>query len=66
MDDLDRHVISLFLCDFEQCGIHLDQKTRANVVYLNDCILRLGQRFAAGALAPRVVPRTSLPIGERK
>lgn len=66
MDDLDRHVIDLFLCDFEQCGIHLDQQTRKNVVYLNDCILRTGQRFAAGAMAPRNVPADAIPINERK
>lgn len=66
MDDLDRHVIELFLCDFEQCGIHLDQRTRAKVVQLNDSILRIGQKFSAAALAPRIVPGVSLPEYVRK
>lgn len=66
MDDLDRHVIELFLCDFEQCGIHLDQRTRANVVQLNDSILRIGQKFSAAALAPRIVPGVCLPDYVRK
>lgn len=66
MDELDRHVIELFLYDFEQCGIHLDRETRKNVVHLNDSILRTGQRFAAGALAPRLIPSNTLPDNVRK
>lgn len=61
MDELDKHVVELFLFDFEQSGIHLDEEARKSVVYLNDCVLRLGQRFMAGALTPRTVSGKSLP-----
>lgn len=66
MDEVDKHVVELFLFDFEQSGIHLDEKARQQVVYLNDCILRLGQRFMAGALTPRSVSGKSLPDSVKK
>lgn len=66
MDEVDKHVVELFLFDFEQSGIHLDEKARQQVVYLNDCILRLGQRFMAGALTPRTVSGKSLPDSVKK
>lgn len=66
MDELDKHVVELFLFDFEQSGIHLDEVARQRVVYLNDCILRLGQRFMAGALTPRTVSGKSLPDSVKK
>lgn len=66
MDELDKHVVDLFLFDFEQSGIHLDETARQKVVYLNDCILRLGQRFMAGALTPRTVSGKSLPANVKK
>lgn len=66
MDELDKHVVDLFLFDFEQSGIHLDETARQKVVYLNDCILRLGQRFMAGALTPRTVSGKSLPSSVKK
>lgn len=65
-EELDRHVVELFLFDFEQSGIHLDEEVRKNVVYLNDCTLRLGQRFMAGALTPRTVSGKSLPDSVKK
>ncbi|CAO1307868.1 unnamed protein product [Diamesa hyperborea] len=58
---IDDHVAKLFLFDFEQCGIHLEEKLRQRVVHLNDCILQLGQRFMAGAVNPRAIPKTVLP-----
>lgn len=66
MDELDKHVVDLFLFDFEQSGIHLDETARKKVVYLNDCILRLGQRFMSGALTPRTVSGKSLPSSVKK
>lgn len=39
--DIDNHVAKLFLFDFEQCGIHLPEKQRRNVVELNDYILQV-------------------------
>lgn len=66
MDELDKHVVDLFLFDFEQSGIHLDETARQTVVHLNDCILRLGQRFMAGALTPRTVSGNALPDSVKK
>ncbi|XP_055533996.1 mitochondrial intermediate peptidase [Wyeomyia smithii] len=59
--DVDKHVAELFLFDFEQCGIHLQETARKKVVYLNDCILQLGQRFMAGAVHPRTIRKSVLP-----
>ncbi|KAH8234093.1 hypothetical protein KR038_001299 [Drosophila bunnanda] len=59
--EVDRHVASLFLFDFEQCGIHLPEKERLRVVRLNDYILQLGQKFMNGAAQPSVLPRTQVP-----
>lgn len=58
---IDKHVAKLFLFDFEQCGIHLEEKLRQQVVHLNECILQLGQRFMSGAVHPRSIPKTILP-----
>ncbi|EAT45254.1 AAEL003461-PA [Aedes aegypti] len=59
--DVDKHVAELFLFDFEQCGIHLKESDRKKVVFLNDCILQLGQRFMAGAVHPRTIKKSVLP-----
>eukprot|EP00092_Neocalanus_flemingeri_P039565 GFUD01043081.1.p1 GENE.GFUD01043081.1~~GFUD01043081.1.p1 ORF type:complete len:706 (-),score=245.82 GFUD01043081.1:139-2256(-) len=59
--DVDKHVAKLFLQDFQQCGIHLGDKEREQVVELNDRILRLGQQFSAGCHQPRVVRAEVLP-----
>lgn len=58
---IDDHVAKLFLFDFEQCGIHLEENQRQKVVYLNDAILQLGQRFMTGAVHPRQVSKSVLP-----
>ncbi|GLH15007.1 Mitochondrial intermediate peptidase [Gryllus bimaculatus] len=58
---VDDHVSRLFLFDFEQCGIHLPEDARRRVVELNDYILQLGQKFMAGAVSPRSVPKELLP-----
>ena len=54
--DVDRHVARLFLLDFLQSGIHLDDEARKMVVKLNDRILQVGQQFAAGAHQGRQQP----------
>ncbi|KAL1461836.1 hypothetical protein WDU94_013704 [Cyamophila willieti] len=59
--DLDKHVASLFLFDFEQNGIHLSESERAMVVQLNDYILQTGQKFMNGTITPRTVSRDSVP-----
>ena len=45
--EVDRHVARLFLQDFQQCGIHLGEAEREQVVHLTDKILRTGQIFSA-------------------
>lgn len=48
-DPLDEYVAGLFLFDFEQSGIHLDEEDRNQVLQLNEAILRIGSIFAANA-----------------
>lgn len=64
--EIDKRVAELFLFDFEQCGIHLEDGDRKRVVYLNDCILQLGQRFMSGAINPRKVSKEILPESVKK
>uniref|UniRef100_A0A0A9WMI4 Mitochondrial intermediate peptidase n=2 Tax=Lygus hesperus TaxID=30085 RepID=A0A0A9WMI4_LYGHE len=63
--EVDNHVAALFLFDFEQCGIHLPEEKRKEVVALNDYILQLGQRFMAGSVAPRSIAKESIPTNIR-
>lgn len=62
---IDDHVAKLFLFDFEQSGIHLEENLRQQVVHLNECILQLGQRFMSGAVQTRSMPKTILPENVR-
>lgn len=62
----DRHLAELFLFDFEQSGIQLEEGPRKRVVALNDLILQTGQQFMAGAARPRRVPRTAVPQNVRQ
>ncbi|XP_011311357.1 mitochondrial intermediate peptidase [Fopius arisanus] len=59
--EIDNHVSKLFLFDFEQCGIHLPENLRREVVALNAHILQVGQRFMTGAVTPRAVQGNVLP-----
>lgn len=60
-DELDEHLAKLFLFDFEQCGIHLDDDKRKLVLQLNESILKLGSIFAANANQSRLVTANELP-----
>ncbi|XP_013176557.1 PREDICTED: mitochondrial intermediate peptidase [Papilio xuthus] len=62
----DKHLAELFLFDFEQSGIQLEDEPRKRVVALNDLILQTGQRFMAGAAKPRRVPRSAVPQNVRQ
>ncbi|XP_059050987.1 mitochondrial intermediate peptidase [Achroia grisella] len=62
----DQHLAELFLFDFEQSGIQLDEEPRRRVVALNDTILQTGQKFMAGAATPRRVPRRAVPANVRQ
>lgn len=64
--DVDRHVAKLFLFDFEQSGIHLDEAKRCRVVSLNEAILTLGQHFMNGSLQSRAIPKKKLPESIRQ
>lgn len=59
--EIDDHVSKLFLFDFEQCGIHLPEDLRQQVVSINDDILQIGQKFMSGAVTPRAVKGELLP-----
>ena len=59
--DVDKHVARLFLFDFEQSGIHLQESDRQRVVALNDNILQTGQKFMAGTAHTRAVNMKVLP-----
>ncbi|KAM3967653.1 LOW QUALITY PROTEIN: mitochondrial intermediate peptidase [Aphomia sociella] len=62
----DQHLAELFLFDFEQSGIQLEEGPRQRVVALNDLILQTGQRFMAGAAKARRVPRHMVPANVRQ
>ncbi|KAJ6220987.1 hypothetical protein RDWZM_006799 [Blomia tropicalis] len=51
----DDYVSKLFLFDFEQSGIHLNEDLRKEVVHLNEHILQVGSYFMQGTAQPRVV-----------
>ena len=59
--EVDKHVAKLFLVDFQQSGIHLDNKSRESVVDLTDEILQLGQNFASNVHSPVVLNKNSVP-----
>jgi intermediate peptidase len=58
---MDKHVAQLFIFDFEQSGIHLQEAQRQQVVNLNEYILQLGQKFCMNAHEPRQVNKEDLP-----
>lgn len=60
-DELDEFVAKLFMFDFEQSGIHMDDDKRKLVLQLNESILRLGSHFAANANQARLVDPSQLP-----
>ncbi|XP_037075644.1 mitochondrial intermediate peptidase-like [Pollicipes pollicipes] len=60
-DGIDEHVARLYLHDFEQSGIHLDEASRERVVQMTDLALQVGQTFLAGTHAPSTVKKRDLP-----
>lgn len=60
-DELDNHVAKLFMFDFEQSAIHLDDDKRRIVLQLNENILKLGSIFAANGNLGRLVDTNRLP-----
>ncbi|KAB7495062.1 Mitochondrial intermediate peptidase [Armadillidium nasatum] len=60
--EVDDHVAKLFLFDFEQSGIHLEEAKRIKFVELNERILTLGQKFLRGTLEPRAAPKDNFAM----
>lgn len=58
---IDEYVMKLFLFDFEQSGIHLNEENRRLVVQLNEHILHVGSYFLSSTSQPRTVPKSKLP-----
>ena len=58
--ELDNYVSSLFLSDFEQSGIHLDEEKRKLVVQLNEFILHTGSYFTSNTSSKRIIPKSKL------
>ncbi|KAK2156086.1 hypothetical protein LSH36_222g03005 [Paralvinella palmiformis] len=61
MDSIDRRVAELFMFDFEQSGIHLEEDQRREFVRLNEATLVLGTHFMQGAQKPVTLKRSLLP-----
>lgn len=61
MNDVEKHIINLFVFDFELCGIHLTEKDRQQVVNYNNNILQIGQEFINNANRSRVIALDSSP-----
>ncbi|GAB1606399.1 mitochondrial intermediate peptidase-like [Argonauta hians] len=61
MDSVDMRVGKLFLFDFEQSGIHLDETKRKHFVQLNESILMLGTYFTQGCQKPSSIQKKQLP-----
>ncbi|GFO22775.1 mitochondrial intermediate peptidase [Plakobranchus ocellatus] len=60
-DDVDQRVAELFMFDFEQSGIDLEDEQRENFVKLNEKIHMLGTFFQRGCQKPVGIPKTNLP-----
>lgn len=61
MDNVDHRVAQLFMFDFEQSGIHLEQRKRQRFVELNESILMLGSYFQQGTQRGTSVSKDRLP-----
>lgn len=61
MDSVERRVAELFMFDFEQSGIHLDEEKRKKFVELNESIMMLSNFFVQGTQNNIALPKDSLP-----
>ncbi|XP_059173011.1 mitochondrial intermediate peptidase-like isoform X2 [Physella acuta] len=60
-DAVDQRVTQLFMFDFEQSGIHLEEKQRTEFVKLNEQVHMLGTFFQRGTQKPVGIPKSQLP-----
>lgn len=61
MSEETRRVGELFLFDFEQSGIHLDEEKRRRFVELQEALLVIGAQFSQAASSPVHVPLSHFP-----
>ena len=54
MDDVTKMVAQLFIFDFEQSGIHLEENKRKLAVSLHEAVIVLGARFTQGTSVSRI------------
>uniref|UniRef100_A0A0B6ZZD4 Peptidase M3A/M3B catalytic domain-containing protein n=1 Tax=Arion vulgaris TaxID=1028688 RepID=A0A0B6ZZD4_9EUPU len=60
-DSVDQRVAELFMFDFQQSGIHLEDEKRKEFVKLNGNIHLLGTFFQRGSQKPVSIPKNKLP-----
>ncbi|XP_076453818.1 mitochondrial intermediate peptidase-like [Babylonia areolata] len=60
-DSVDHRVAQLFMFDFEQSGIHLEQSKRQRFVELNESVLMLGSYFQQGTQRGISITKDRLP-----
>ena len=65
-DQVDDYVSRLFLHDIEQCGIHLDEFKRNQVVKLTNQIFMLSREFVQNSSQPVILPKDSIDKGKLK
>lgn len=61
MDEESQRVAQLFMFDFEQSGIHLEESTRKKFVSLNEELLMLGSYFLQNTQIGHSVPKDMIP-----
>ncbi|XP_022107562.1 mitochondrial intermediate peptidase-like [Acanthaster planci] len=61
MDEESQIVARLFMFDFEQSGIHLEQAKRQEFVRLNEVIHILGSQFVQGTQTANAIEKRRLP-----
>ena len=59
-DEMDQRVAELFMFDFEQSGIHLNENKRQKFVQLNESILMLGTYFMKGTQTSSAISKDKL------
>lgn len=65
-DQVDDYVARLFLHDIEQCGIHLDEFKRNQVVKLTNQIFMLSREFVQNSSQPVIISKDSIDKSKLK
>lgn len=64
MNEETRRVGELFLFDFEQSGIHLEEEKRRHFVELQEALLVVGAQFSQAASSPVQVSLSHFPLAD--